>query len=209
MVVMTVTDNGKGIPPELLEKIFEPYFSTKKDKGTGLGLATVNSIVKSYGGMIKIKSEIGKGTSVAVCLPICKEGGATEQKKETVTVQKGKGHILVVDDEDAVRDVLAMSLRHLGYDVDTAASGDEAIKKVCNAEPQFDLVILDMLMPKMSGDETFFRISDIQPGIRVLAVSGYTSEESVQRILRNGGKGFLQKPFTIEELAKNVKAALE
>ena len=119
-----------------------------------------------------------------------------------------KPRILVVDDEDPIRNVLNMSLAHLGYQVDLAASGEEALEKLQD-NLDIDLVILDMLMPKMTGDQVFFKMKEIKENINVLVVSGYSSEEAVQSILDNGGKGFLQKPFTIDQLSEEIRVCLD
>jgi len=208
--VLKVVDNGAGMRPEVLRRVFEPYFSTKKNKGTGLGLSTVRTIVRSSGGVIDIASEPDHGTAVSIFLPIieCQEE-LNPAKPGRIPLAGGSERVLIVDDEDPVRNVLCVSLAHLGYQVDIASSGTEALEKVARAEPPFDLVILDMLMPKMPGDEVFFRIHEMLPDLRVLVISGYTSEEAVQRILENGGKGFIQKPFTIEDLSKKVRACLD
>ena len=208
--VVKVVDNGMGMTAEVLRHVFEPYFSTKKNKGTGLGLSTVLTIVKSCGGVIDIQSQPNSGTEVAIYLPLIEH--AEELKpanKPRVPLMGGTERVLIVDDEDPVRNVLCVSLTHLGYEVEVASSGAEALDKLVQSDDGFDLVILDMLMPKLPGDEVFFRLREIVPDLKVLVISGYTSEEAVQRILDHGGKGFIQKPFTIEELSKKVRACLD
>lgn len=206
-VEIAVIDNGKGIPQEVVDHIFEPYFSTKGNNGTGLGLSTVQSIIKSFGGIIKVSSVVGRGTKMSVFLPLCDDSKQKETLESNSTQKRlgGTESILIVDDEDTVRDVLEMSLKQLGYFVETASSGPEAIEKMEKLGMRFDLVLMDMLMPKMPGDEVFFKLREIQSDLKVLAMSGYTSEESIQRIMDNGGCGFIQKPFTIDDLAKNIR----
>jgi len=205
--VLEIQDNGHGIAPDVLKRVFEPYFSTKHDKGTGLGLATVEAIVKLLGGTIEIKSEVNVGTVVSVYIPEMDSGTEKTENQHSAkypeNLVKGTGKILVVDDEYPVRNVLCMSLEHLGYDVEVAASGNEAIQ-IFKDDPKFDLVILDMIMPHLSGDEVFFVLKEINPDVSVLLVSGYSSEESIQKVLKSGGKGFIQKPFTIEQLSSKV-----
>lgn len=210
-VVMTVTDNGSGMSEDVIQHVFEPYFSTKKNKGTGLGLATVLSIVKSFGGVIKIRSKVGAGTVMSVYLPKVEVSGDVQTSKDSKRVQLvgGSEKILVVDDDAAVRSVLEMSLTHLGYEVEIVTTGYEAVEKLKEHKDKFDLVMLDMLMPQLSGNETFLMLRNIQPDLKVLAMSGYTSEESVKSILQNGGKGFIQKPFTIADLSKKVRVCLD
>ncbi len=206
-----VEDNGHGISPEILTRIFEPYFSTKQEKGTGLGLATVAAIVKSFGGVIEVTSEVGVGTRVNVFLPVMNgerenvaAPEATERRLET-----GTERILVIDDETPVRNVLSVSLQHLGYKVDVASSGVEAIEKFTEGGNRYDLVLLDMLMPVLSGEKVFFKLKAIEPEVKVLVISGFASEQAVNNILKNGGLDFIQKPFTIEELSKRVRSCLD
>ncbi|MCB0355329.1 MAG: response regulator, partial [Bdellovibrionales bacterium] len=206
-----VSDNGTGMSQDVLERVFEPYFSTKKDKGTGLGLSTVVAIVTGSRGVIDIDSTMGSGTTISVYFPYEVAAGEVSLKGPTESrpqLERGNERVLVVDDEDPVRNVLYVSLQHLGYQVEIAASGAEALEKVSSSRSPFDLVILDMLMPHLAGDQVFFKLKDLDPRIRVLVISGYSSEEAVQRILDNGGKGFIQKPFTIEDLSKKVRECL-
>lgn len=209
---LTVTDNGHGMSPEIMQKIFEPYFSTKKDKGTGLGLAVVREIVQLFGGAITVKSEVDLGTTISVYLPIVSAPAAeVSLARPTVAkhdLQRGTERILVIDDEYPVRNVLCVSLEHLGYQVDVAESGREAIEKY-EASKRYDLVLLDMIMPQLSGDQVFVELKKLDPDVRVLVISGFSSEAAVRSILSAGGKGFIQKPFTIEELAKHVRGCLD
>lgn len=212
--VLSVSDDGAGMTEEVLERVFEPYFSTKKDKGTGLGLSTVQAIVRQFGGAIRIASKLQEGTVIKVYLPVVENAqesapAAEGRHKGGMALQGGNERILVVDDEYPVRNVLFLSLEHLGYNVDIASSGHEALEKYSHPANQFDLVILDMLMPHLSGEEVFFRLKALNPGVRVLVISGYCSEESVQNILNNGGRDFIQKPFTINELSKKVRECLD
>ena len=206
---LTVVDNGHGMTEEVRRRMFEPYFSTKKAQGTGLGLATVYQTVKLFGGAILVDSEVGVGTRISVYLPASATDITTaDQVRENKPLVGGRERILIVDDEYPVRNVLCVSLEHLGYDVDVASGGSEAIEKFEDSELGFDLVILDMIMPHMSGDKVFARLKELNPNVRVLVVSGYSSEASVQAILDNGGLGFMAKPFTIEDLARKVRECL-
>ncbi|MCB0311097.1 MAG: response regulator, partial [Bdellovibrionales bacterium] len=210
---ITVQDDGRGIPPEIIERVFEAYFSTKDDRGTGLGLSTVDSIVRFYGGAVVLASQVNVGTTVSVYLPLVdlqklsfKPALKPKQKKE---VQGGTERILIVDDEYPVRNVLNVSLRHLGYHVDLAASGREAIATFCERVDGYDLVILDILMPQLSGEETFLELKHLAPTVKVLLMSGYSSPEVVKRLLQKGAGGFMQKPFTIDQLASKVRECLD
>jgi len=211
---ISVIDNGQGISGDILPKVFEPYFSTKRERGTGLGLSTVKDLVERMGGVIEISSKSGIGTKIAVYLPTLEEVATVQvipQRNDGAQkpgLQRGSERILVVDDEQSVRNVLGLSLRRLGYEVELAASGSEAISKYIAAGSAYDLVILDMVMPELSGREVFFRLKDIDPGVRVLICSGFASEQAISDILDNGGKGLIQKPFDVEFLAQKIRECL-
>jgi nitrogen-specific signal transduction histidine kinase/CheY-like chemotaxis protein len=205
---LVVRDSGEGMDEEVKARLFEPYFTTKKQGGTGLGLTTVFSIVKSLGGAIEVVSEKGVGTEFRVVLPVVDDSVAKEElelESDEGPVSGRGERILVVDDEYAVRNVLGLSLTHLGYAVETAASGLDALDRFGEAEGRYDLVILDLLMPGLSGEEVFNRLRRLRPDQRVLIVSGFSSEQVVTRILANGGRDFIQKPFSIEVLSRKVR----
>lgn len=210
--IVRVIDKGSGMPDDVLEHAFEPYFTTKGDTGTGLGLATVAAIVREFGGGIDVHSAEGEGTTIEVYLPLSM-AAVHEQRQEAVGashgLQGGTERILVIDDESPVRNVLSLSLEHLGYEVHTAGSGVEGIRMFREAERAIDLVLLDMLMPHLSGDEVFERLKEIDPQVRVVIISGFSSEDAVRRVLAAGGKAFVQKPFTIDELAVTVRECLD
>jgi two-component system cell cycle sensor histidine kinase/response regulator CckA len=208
---LVVRDSGEGMDDEVKARLFEPYFTTKKQGGTGLGLTTVFAIVKSLGGAIEVSSQKGVGTEFRVVLPVVDELQAKQQTETESEEGPVRGHgerILVVDDEYAVRNVLGLSLTHLGYSVETAASGLDALDRFGEAEGRYDLVILDLLMPGLSGEEVFNRLRRLRPDLRVLIVSGFSSEQVVTRILANGGRDFIQKPFSIEVLSRKVRGCL-
>ncbi len=205
---LTISDNGTGIEEKVLEKIFEPFFTTKSERGTGLGLSTVISIVSKHGGGISLRSKVGKGTDFMILLPLHHECQASvEETKEEIPT--GSENILIVDDEDTVRTVLQRSLELLGYKVVSASGGHEAIEAFQGAGGDFALVILDMMMPKMAGDEVFERLKEIDAGVAVLIASGYSSDGKTRKILDNGGLGFIQKPFAVEDLAVEVRRCIE
>jgi len=207
---LVVRDTGEGMDDEVKERLFEPYFTTKKEGGTGLGLSTVNSIVKQLGGAIVVNSERHKGTEFRIVLPSvdddAREKGAEREASGQV---RGRGErVLIIDDEYAVRNVLGLSLTHLGYDVLTAASGLEGVEIYAEERGAFDLVILDILMPGLSGEDVFVRLKKMNPEVRVLLVSGFSSGEVVSRILNDGGRDFIQKPFLIDVLSRKVRGCL-
>ncbi len=209
VVVLSVVDNGCGMTEETQKRIFEPFFSTKKGKGTGLGLATVAAIVQEYGGYITVSSERNVGTNISICLPQDNSESDSEENKEEMRLPRGDEKILVIDDEFPVRSVVALSLEHLGYTVVSAASGIEGLELYIANPKDFSLVILDVLMPKMSGDEVFFQMKKINPDVKVLLMSGYTSEDTIKKVLDGGGKDFIQKPFTIQDLAVKVRDCID
>ena len=169
------------------------------------------SFVKSFGGVVQIDSQVNRGTSVRVYLPLV-EAETVPHQKEQGAAQGGKERILVVDDEQAIRNVLSLSLKHLGYSIDLAGSGKEALdlfKKARQAgETPYDLVLLDVLMPHLSGAEVFECLREIQSDVHVLVMSGYAAPDVVQGMLAHGALAFIQKPFTIDELSLKVREAL-
>lgn len=208
---VVVKDSGEGMDEAVRARLFEPYFTTKKERGTGLGLYTVNSIVKQLGGAIEVESIKGQGSEFRIVLPVVVDEAQPAEARQSQAggLARGNGErILVVDDEYAVRNVLGLSLTHLGYNVQTAESGLEAIEKFSGSEGPFELVILDLLMPGLSGEEVFLRLKMLRSDVRVLIVSGFSSEGTVERILAVGGKDFIQKPFSIDVLARKVRGCL-
>lgn len=215
-VKLTIRDNGSGIPQEVQGKIFEPFFTTKNERGTGLGLATVYSIVAAYGGAILLESEEGRGTTFDIVLPVCtKEEHLTPASKDTTPAKQqeeipaGTEKILVVDDEEAVRIVLQRSLELIGYTVLAASGGLEALEIFEEEGANISLVVLDMIMPEMPGDELFYELQKLRKDVRVLIASGYSNDARTKAILRDGALGFIQKPFAVEELATEVRKCLD
>jgi CheY-like chemotaxis protein len=203
-----IRDNGHGIPGDLQDKIFEPFFTTKTRLGTGLGLAIVASIVKLHCGSIQLESKENVGTCFTILLPTCasvetKLDGGDEE------LPGGDENILVVDDEEAVRTIVQRSLEHLGYRVTTAKDGVEALDSFAKSPGAFHLVIIDMIMPHMAGDELYSRLREINSSVSVLLASGYSSDARTRSVLDNGGLGFIQKPFAVEELAREVRRCLD
>jgi len=208
-VVLEITDTGIGIDKKTVNRIFDPFFTTKEmGRGTGLGLASVYGIIKGHGGYIEADSEEGKGTTFSVYLP------ATEKKVgKTVTateqIVRGSETILLVDDEDLIRDVGELMLPEIGYKVLLARSGEEAIKIYKEKGEEIDLVILDIVMPGLGGGETYDKLKEVDPAIKVLLSSGYSIDGRAQEILDRGCKGFIQKPFDMAELSKAISRALK
>ncbi len=204
-VKLVVTDTGTGMDAATQARIFEPFFTTKEPgKGTGLGLASVYGIIKSYDGFIQVESELGKGTTFTVFLPASDEPVAAE-KAPAVTVQRGKGTILVVDDEAQLLKLCARLLKTMGYEVLSAGGGKEAIELLRQHGADVSLVILDLTMPEMSGAATYRALREIVPGVKVLLSSGYSIEGQAQELLAQGCSGFIQKPFDTSTLAAKVR----
>ena len=208
-VKITVSDTGTGMDAQTRERIFEPFFTTKgMGRGTGLGLATVYGIIKGHGGLIDVTSIPGQGTTFDIYLPATEKAVVSEEavKKD---VLRGTETILLVDDEAMVLDVAKGMLEFLGYRVHCAGSGQEAVAVYTIKKNEIDLVILDMILPGISGGETFDHLREINPQAKVLLSSGYSIDGNAREILERGCDGFLQKPFQIEQLAREVRAILD
>ena len=183
-------------------------FTTKElGYGTGLGLASVYGIIKNHEGFINVYSEKGKGTTFIIYLPALKENAEVKGTPQDNIVM-GKGTILLVDDEDIILEVEEPLLEKLGYDVMTASNGKDALELYIKNQKRIDLVIVDMIMPGMSGGEMFHRLKNIDPGVRVLLASGYSMNGQAEEIIRLGCRGFIQKPFTLNELSEKIRDAL-
>ena len=207
-VKISVTDTGMGMDEKTRERIFEPFFTTKEmGRGTGLGLATVYGIIKGHKGTINVYSEPGHGTTFTIYLPVS-DKEVVRETMETETIARGMETILLVDDEKMVLEVNKELLESMGYLVYGVGSGQEAIAVYREKEKEIDLVILDMIMPGMSGGETFDRLREINPEIKVLLSSGYSITGKAQAIMDRGCNGFLQKPFQIEKFSRKVREML-
>jgi PAS domain S-box-containing protein len=210
-VLLSVSDTGSGMDEETKAHIFEPFFTTKgMGRGTGLGLSIVYGIVKQSGGYIYVQSEVGKGTKFDVYLPFMphEENGKRERASESPP--GGNEKVLVAEDEQIVRRMISTSLRSYGYEVVEAANGKEALKK-CKERPDmfFDLLITDVVMPEMGGQELAERLARLYPGLKILFVSGYTDNPGVRKRVQAQEAHFLQKPFTSASLAKKVRTLFD
>ncbi|MDP3285203.1 MAG: PAS domain S-box protein [Desulfobacterales bacterium] len=221
-IKITVTDTGIGMDDATMQKIFEPFFSTKeRGRGTGLGLASVYGIIKGNDGFIEVASRLGEGTAFAIYFPASRSGSKVlhTRRADSALPLKGVETVLLVDDESVILDAGGEVLRVLGYNVLTAKNGKEAIEILKKAQgamsgehmewPVPDLVILDMIMPEMGGAETFAEIKTINPGIKVLLASGYSIDGEACRILERGCNGFIQKPFTLLEISSKIREILK
>jgi len=208
-VKISVIDTGTGMDDATREKIFEPFFTTQEmGRGTGLGLASVYGIVKNHGGFINVYSEKGEGTTFNIYLP-ASEKEVIEDKMPSREFAKGEGTILLVDDEEMITDVGEQLLEKLGYRALVAGSGKEAIDVYEKNKADIDMVILDMIMPVMSGGETYDRFKEINPDIKILLSSGYSIDGQAQEILDRGCNGFIHKPFSMKQLSQELRKILD
>ncbi len=207
-LTLSVGDTGHGMRPEVLERIFEPYFTTKeKDKGTGLGLAVVHGILKSYGGAVAVDSAPGKGTLFTVYIPTAPK--EVEPEFETSQIlPTGNERILFVDDERALAEIGKKSLERLGYRVETRTSSIEALKLFQKCSGNFDLIITDMTMPEMTGDKLAREFIKIRADIPIIICSGYSDEVIINRASQIGISAFLMKPLVIQDLATTIRDVL-
>jgi two-component system cell cycle sensor histidine kinase/response regulator CckA len=207
-VRISITDTGIGMDEATQARIFDPFFTTKAiGRGTGLGLASAYGIIKNHEGGIKVYSELGQGTTFTIYLP------ASEKQVEadaipSVALARGSGVILLVDDEAMIIEVGTLMLQKLGYTALTARSGQMALELLAQKSVDIDLIILDMIMPGMSGAETFNNIKKAHPRAKVLLSSGYSINGQAIEILRRGCDGFIQKPFSLNDLSQKISELL-
>lgn len=203
-VRILVTDTGEGIDEAIQQKIFEPFFTTKEmGRGAGLGLAPAYGIVKNHGGTINVYSVKGQGSTFSVYLPASDKPVAAE-KTPAEEVMAGEGTVLLVDDEQLILDVGAEMLKGLGYEVLTARNGGEAVAVYENNRDRIDIVLLDLVMPGMSGGDTYDGLKEINPHILVLLSSGYSIDGQASAILKKGCSGFIQKPYNMKDLGRKI-----
>ncbi len=214
-VLIEVRDTGCGMSEEVKQKIFEPFFSTKEvGRGTGLGLSTVFGIVKQSGGYILAESEEGRGTIMRVYLPRYVERAGEAEIKSERRIEKpkdltGRGTVLLVEDEDAVRSFAARALGQRGYQVLEASTGAEALDVFENHHGDVDLVVSDVVMPEMDGPTLMEKLRRDRPDLKIIFISGYAEDSFRKHLAENEDFMFLQKPFDLKELAAAVKAALQ
>ncbi|MFZ2041249.1 MAG: PAS domain-containing protein [Desulfobacterales bacterium] len=209
-VRVAVRDTGVGMNAETRQRIFEPFFTTRRrDRGTGLGLAAVYGIVRNHKGFIAVNSLPNKGTTFEILLPASPAAApAGTPPLQRGQIVRGRGKVLLVDDEEMIVTVGKAMLEKMGYHVQTALSGQEALAVYGQKKEAVDLVILDMIMPDAGGDETFDRLRAIDPEVRVLLSSGYSLEGKASQIMARGCNGFIQKPFSLNELSQKVQQVM-
>ena len=209
-VVLSVTDNGQGMDKETQARIFEPFFTTKeKGKGTGLGLSTVYGIVKQSGGYILVDSQPGQGTTFRIYLPRVEEvAEAVGRAQVNQTRNRGSETVLLVEDEESVRQLVRETLEAQGYQILEAENGEEALR-IANTHSDIDMLITDVVMPGMGGRELSARLCASHPQTKLLYLSGYTEDAIVHEGVLEPGTAFLQKPFTLQTLSRKVREVLE
>jgi len=207
---ITISDTGTGMDQTLIDKIFDPYFTTKElGKGTGLGLSVVHGIVKEHGGDIRVYSEVGKGTAFHVYLPLLEDARDSKTAAVTRKYPTGRESILLVDDEEPILRMEQMMLERLGYKVTIRMSSPDALAAF-NANPSnFDLVISDRGMPNMTGEQLARELISIRPGIPIILCTGFSDENDEKRAMDRGVKGFLKKPVATGDLAEMVRKVLD
>jgi len=207
-ILLKVSDTGTGMGQKVMDRIFEPFFTTKDlGRGSGLGLASVYGIIKGHDGYIDVESEKGLGAIFSIYLP-ASEKSIQKTLEIPERIMEGNENILLVDDEALVINVGVQLLKKLGYTVLEAQSGREAIKIFMEDNHAIDMVILDMVMPDMSGGEVYDRIKRIDSNVKVLLSSGYSIDGQATEILKRGCEGFIQKPYSMEDFSKKIREVL-
>jgi PAS domain S-box-containing protein len=208
-VKLSLTDTGVGMDKNTQQRIFDPFFTTKEmGRGSGLGLALAYAIIKNHGGIIDVSSKKGEGSTFIIYLPVS-EKDVPREKELPEEILEGTETILLVDDEEMIIDAGREMLEEMGYTVLTAISGQDAIEAYRERKDEIHMVILDMIMPEMGGGETYHKLRELNPEIKVLLSSGYSVDGQATEILERGCNGFIQKPFNMKEISHKIKGILD
>jgi CheY-like chemotaxis protein len=206
-VRLSVTDTGIGMDEETRARAFEPFFSTKAERGTGLGLSTVYGIVTGAGGTISLDTQVGQGCRFRLSFPRVATR-APAAAPAAATVARGSGIVLIAEDRGELRELLERVLLEFGYEAIAAENVDHALAVLADRERRIDVLLTDVVMPRMSGVELAARAAEMRPGIKVLYMSGYAPDPQHRALFGSEGAAFLQKPFTPDELATRLAALL-
>jgi PAS domain S-box-containing protein len=208
-VTISITDTGAGMDAATQQRIFEPFFTTKpQGKGTGLGLAVVYGVVNSHAGFVTVQSAPGAGSTFTLHFPMLSGAEGYRRPTRHPRLPRGTERLLLVDDEPAVSETIGNMLTSLGYEVSVVDSGRKAVTLIRKKEP-FDAVILDLNMPKMSGKQTFAKLREINPDVRIIISTGYTDQAETIAELRDAAEAFLQKPYQLEELSRTLREVFD
>jgi len=203
-IKISITDTGIGMDPGTKAKVFDPFFTTKSaSNGIGLGLASTYGIIKNHNGFIYVYSEVEQGTTFNIYLPVTGEAIYEEADLQS-EISYGSGTVLLVDDEKTIIDVGRRMIEKIGYRVLAASSGEQAIELFEQHHVQIDIIILDMVMSKMNGEQVFYRLREIEPHAKILLTSGYSANDRTTDILARGCNGFIQKPFDLIKLSRKI-----
>jgi CheY-like chemotaxis protein len=206
----SITDDGIGMDEDTQSRLFEPFFTTKgRSRGTGLGLASAYGIIKNHGGVITVYSEKDKGTTFNIYLPASLKEVKDDDLLSRDSLFIGRERILFVDDEEMIVSVGKDMLESIGYKVIPARGGKEALQIYKTNVSDIDLVVLDLIMPDMSGEATFEELQKINPGVKILLSSGYSINGQATKLLQQGCRGFIQKPYSIKELSARIRETLD
>ena len=210
-VKLMVCDTGQGMDAETVEHIFEPFYTTKDiGKGTGLGLASAFGIIKSHGGFISCESEIGRGSAFNIFFPASNQTDLDyDYDLATKSLKAGSETILLVDDEEPIREFATRGLTRLGYTVRTASSGEEALKAYFSSPQSYEIVVMDLGMPGMGGARCLQEMVSFDPNAKVLIASGYSYDGKLKKILESGASGYVAKPYHLAELTERIRAVLD
>jgi CheY-like chemotaxis protein len=210
-ILLSISDTGHGMDREILDHVFEPFYTTKDvGKGTGLGLAMVYGIVKNHEGYILCYSEVSMGTTFKIYLPAMEQSGEKQKPNEMEDLFKGGDEtILLVDDEEYIRELGVELLTDAGYKVLAAIDGEEGLELYRKEQKNIDLVILDLVIPGMGGKKCYEEILKINPNAKILVVSGYSANGPGKEAMKAGVKGFVGKPFDVSHLLETIRAILD
>jgi CheY-like chemotaxis protein len=206
---LRIEDTGYGIPNDIIEKIFDPYFTTKDPgKGTGLGLAVVHGIIEDHEGFIKVSSITNKGSIFKIFLPATDKKTSSEKIEQAGQIPElGSGTIMVVDDEEVIVESTKHLLENFGYKVEKFSNGLDAFNEFSKNPSKYDVVVTDMTMPGLTGDNLASKIHELRPDLQVILCSGYSEKKADEKIAEKRSTIFLQKPFNINDLITLIKKA--